>query len=109
MTDSSASTAIDQILGAMPEALPAVRRFVIAIAAPPAAGKTTLAHELRHALAPEAAVLGMDAFHFDDAILRDRGDLPRKGAPHTFDVDGYRRILTTLRNEPDAEVAVPLL
>jgi len=107
MTDSSASSAIDQIINAMPEALPAVRRFVIAIAAPPAAGKSTLAEELRLAMAPKATVLGMDAFHFDDAILRERGDLPRKGAPHTFDVDGYRRMLTTLRNEPDCNVAMP--
>jgi len=92
----------------MPSVLPEGRRFVIAIAGPPAAGKSMLAEELRQALAPNAAVLGLDAFHFDDAILNERGDRERKGAPHTFDVDGYRRMLEALRNEPGVDVAVPV-
>lgn len=91
----------------VPDSLPIDRRFVIALAGPPTAGKTTTAEALRHGLSPSAAVLGLDAFHYDDAILNERGHRPRKGAPHTFDVDGYRRLLVALRNEPTATIAVP--
>lgn len=87
--------------------MPADRRYVIAIAGPPAAGKTTLAEALRHALSPSAAVLGLDAFHFDNAILSERGHLGRKGAPHTFDVEGYRRTVEHLRRAHDRPVAIP--
>lgn len=96
-----------KILDAVPDPLPPGQRFVIAVAGPPTAGKSTLAQELQQALAPSAAVLGLDAFHFDDDILAARGDRPRKGAPHTFDVGGYRRTLTELRAKPSATIAVP--
>lgn len=83
-------------------------RLVVAIAGPPAAGKSTLADRLRTELSPGAAVLGLDAFHFDNAILEDRGDRPRKGAPHTFDVVAYRHTLELLRNRADATASIPV-
>jgi len=101
------STESQQIIGAMPAALPPDRRYVIAIAGPPAAGKSTLAQDLQTALAPKAAVLSLDAYHYDNAILAERGAIERKGAPHTFDVDGYRRTLELLRNEPRSAVVIP--
>jgi len=101
------STESQQIIGAMPAALPTDRRYVIAIAGPPAAGKSTLAQDLQTALAPKAAVLSLDAYHYDNAILAERGAIERKGAPHTFDVDGYRRTLELLRNEPRSAVVIP--
>lgn len=88
--------------------MPATQRFVVAIAGPPAAGKSTLAKQMHAELAPHAAVLGMDAFHFDNAILEARGHRNRKGAPHTFDVAAYAHWLGLLRSEPAIEVAVPV-
>ena len=41
----------------------------------------------------EAALMPMDGYHFDNAMLVERGLLPRKGAPQTFDVDGLARDL----------------
>lgn len=90
-----------------PTPLPASQRFVIAIAGPPASGKSTLAEELCTAVAPTAGVLGMDAFHYDNQVLEERCDLARKGAPHTFDVDGYANALARLRSEPSRAIAVP--
>lgn len=81
-------------------------RSVVAIAGPPGAGKSTLAESLAATL-PDAAVLPMDGFHYDDAILRHRGRLERKGATDTFDVDGLRCMLKRLR-EAKADVAVPV-
>lgn len=87
---------------------PTDRRFVIAIAGPPAAGKSTLASALVEQLGERAGLIGMDAFHFDNVILDQRGDRERKGAPHTFDVAGYAHTLRALRSNPTIEMAVPV-
>ena len=83
-------------------------RFIVAIAGPPAAGKSTLAEALLP-LFPEgsAALVPMDGFHLDNAILTARGLLPRKGAPETFDVGGLAATLTRIR-AGNEDVAVPL-
>ncbi len=98
---------VESIVGRVPHQRDASTRFVVAIAGPPAAGKSTFAEELRARLEPRAVVLGMDAFHFDDAILIDRGDRARKGAPHTFDVSAYQLTLEALRNDPHLEISIP--
>ncbi len=83
-------------------------RFVIAIAGPPGAGKSTLAEELK-ALLPEgqAVVVPMDGFHFDDAVLTRRGLRQRKGAPETFDLAGFQHLLTRIRACEPA-IAIPV-
>ena len=86
------------------------RRFV-AIAGPPAAGKSTLAEAVTARLDAETAggcaLVAMDGFHLDNAVLDARGWRPRKGAPHTFDVAGYRALLRRMREE-DEDVFVPV-
>jgi len=84
------------------------RRFIVALAGPPAAGKSTAALELA-ALFPRdtAAVVGMDGFHYDDAVLAGFGLSERKGAPETFDVDGLESLLVRLR-AADRDVAIPV-
>lgn len=85
------------------------RRFVVGIAGAPGSGKSTLAQNLAEIIAPSAtvAVVPMDGFHYDNAILTARGHLDRKGAPHTFDVGGFSALLARLR-QGGADVAVPL-
>jgi pantothenate kinase len=85
-------------------------RFIIAIAGPPGAGKSTLAEALCDALVTRgeaAAVLPMDGFHMDNGILEERGLLPRKGAPETFDVRGFLDIVSAVR-QGGQEVLVPV-
>ena len=85
-------------------------RVITAIAGPPGSGKSTLAAEVVeeiHAMGESAALLPMDGFHFDNAVLDQRGLLPRKGAPETFDSGGFFRILDAIR-KGDQPIAVPV-
>lgn len=84
-------------------------RQVMAIAGAPGAGKSTLVDHLADALATEpVAVLPMDGFHYDDAVLNAMGRRPWKGAPDTFDVGGLRNALMRLRDPAEGAVAVPV-
>ena len=87
-------------------------RCLTAIAGAPGAGKSTLAEGLVAALQADepdsAAILAMDGFHYDDAVLEARGERARKGAPHTFDVGGLKAMLARLRANDEAAVAVPI-
>ena len=49
----------------------------------------------------------MDGFHLDDAVLRERGLLARKGAPETFDARGLVDIVRAIRAARE-DVFVPL-
>lgn len=84
------------------------RRKLVAVVGPPASGKSTLSDILAARLCDNgcrAAVVPMDGFHLDNSILERRGDLARKGAPHTFDASGFLRLVAALAN--DAEVFYP--
>jgi pantothenate kinase len=83
-------------------------RYIIAIAGAPASGKSTLADALADALilaGTSACVVPMDGFHLDNSILETRGLLHRKGAPETFDVAGFTRMVKALK--PREEVVIP--
>lgn len=85
-------------------------RFIVAIAGPPGAGKSTLADALQEELTrrgEKSAVLPMDGFHMDNGILEERGLLKRKGAPETFDVRAFIDIVVAVR-KADEEVLVPV-
>jgi len=82
------------------------RRFLTGLAGPPGAGKSTLAAAIVSELGAEAKAVPMDGFHYDDAVLHARGARGRKGAPDTFDVQGFLHLLRRLRVED--EVAIPL-
>ncbi len=82
-------------------------RSVLGICGAPGAGKSTLAARLTAALGPEAVVLPMDGFHLHDDELRRLGRQDRKGAPDTFDVDGYVALLRRVRASSDRTVYAP--
>ncbi|HEY6796625.1 MAG TPA: nucleoside/nucleotide kinase family protein [Kineosporiaceae bacterium] len=93
------------------------RRAVLGIAGSPGAGKSTLAENLRTALAPLppsgmephrwVARVPMDGFHLADVELDRLGLRDRKGAPQTFDVYGYANLLRRLRADDEPVVYAP--
>lgn len=91
----TAGALLDRILAAPRSG----RRRLVAIAGPPASGKSTLAQELAAGLTAAgclSAVVPMDGFHLDNRILTAQGLLDRKGAPETFDAGGFLRLAGAL-------------
>ena len=75
------------------------QRRILGITGPPGAGKSTLAAALGHALDSDAILVPMDGYHLANEELLRLGRRGRKGAPDTFDVDGYVALLGRLRNQ----------
>lgn len=83
-------------------------RWIVAIAGPPAAGKSTISERLAELFPPGAAlVVPMDGFHYDDVVLNQRGLRARKGAPETFDFHGFETLLKRIRAN-ETEIAIPV-
>ena len=84
-------------------------RWLLGIAAPPGAGKSTVALALAGALSRlgiRSAIVPMDGFHLRQEQLRELGRRDRMGAPDTFDVVGFVRMLRVIR-ETNGRVLAP--
>ncbi|MBO0677474.1 nucleoside/nucleotide kinase family protein [Mycolicibacterium sp. S2-37] len=64
-------------------------RLIVGITGPPGVGKSTAARRLVDRLGAVASYLPMDGFHLATPQLERLGRRDRRGAPDTFDVDGY--------------------
>ncbi len=86
---------------------PGASRQIVAIAGAPGAGKSTFAEALVDHLnrdRPLAVLLPMDGFHLDNATLDDMGLRQVKGAPETFDADGYANLVAQIRGTETLDV-----
>jgi pantothenate kinase len=83
-------------------------RLLLGIAGAPGAGKSTLADRVVAAV-PDAVLVPMDGFHLAQRVLDETGLADRKGAPETFDRDGYVALLARIRaqREGDGPVYAP--
>lgn len=72
-------------------------RLLIALVGAPGSGKSHLAQELAAALGPEAAIVAMDGFHRDNDWLDAQGLRAVKGAPQTFDTEGFATLLARMK------------
>jgi fructokinase len=85
------------------------QRRLIAIAGPPASGKSVLSSALCEHLNTGkecATIVPLDGFHLDNRLLSSRGWLARKGAPETFDAQGFIQLVSRLKREP--EIVFPI-
>ena len=104
------SASLDDVAGEIIARAGNTKRFLVAIAGPPGAGKSTLADNVAKALkarGESAEVLPMDGFHMDNAVLIEKGLLKRKGVPDSFDVRAFLDIVRAVR-AADQEVLVPV-
>jgi pantothenate kinase len=87
-------------------------RVIVGVAGPPGAGKSTLAAglvaaaEARHG-AGTAVVLPMDGFHLANEVLEALGRRQRKGAPDTFDGDGFAAAVERVARRDEPVVYAP--
>ena len=85
-------------------------RLLLGITGPPAAGKSTLATALATALVRSgvsAVAVGMDGFHLANVELDRLGLAGSKGAPQTFDAEGFVHLLRRLRPADGPVVYAP--
>jgi pantothenate kinase len=82
-------------------------RRLLGITGAPGAGKSTLAEYLVTALGDRCRLVPMDGFHLAQVELRRLGRAHRKGAPDTFDAEGYAALLRRLRSREDDVVYAP--
>lgn len=91
-------------------ALAVAPRVLVGITGEPGAGKSTCAARLRDGLAARgigAVLAGMDGFHIAHRALGQLGLVEVKGAPETFDADGYLALLHRLRAPENGVVWAP--
>jgi pantothenate kinase len=89
-------------------------RRIIGVVGTPGAGKTTLVEAVIRALATNSdgrpdgwiAHVPMDGFHLADVELSRLGRLDRKGAPDTFDANGYAALLRRIHETRGREETV---
>ena len=98
MTPSASESVARQIVDRI-AAHPHLR--LLGITGPPGAGKSTVCGLVARGLDERgievAGIVPMDGFHLSNAVLHALGRADRKGAPDTFDVDGYCEILRRVR------------
>jgi pantothenate kinase len=83
----------------IPDVPPGIR--LLGFTGAPGVGKSALAATLGLPLLP------MDGFHYADVELARRGLLERKGAPETFDAEGYAVLLRRVRAR-ERDVVAPM-
>lgn len=104
VTDPAITQDAARIAALVSSAVAPSGRTLMAIAGPPAVGKSTTAEVVVTALSQTghtAVLVPMDGFHLDNSILDARGLLPRKGAPETFDIAGLTHLVARLRAEDE--------
>ena len=88
----------------------APERLVVGLVGAPGSGKSTIAEQLKTDLKAAgvfAGLVAMDGFHLSNAVLDELGRRNRKGAPDTFDVEGYLATLDRVPADGAPQVFAP--
>lgn len=102
------SSLVDQLAARLGQE-DAPTRLVVGLVGAPGSGKSTIAAQLEVRLREAelfAGIVAMDGFHMSNAVLDALGRRGRKGAPDTFDVEGYLATLDRVR--AGGEVLAPV-
>ncbi|KQQ50465.1 nucleoside/nucleotide kinase family protein [Plantibacter sp. Leaf314] len=105
MGGSTTGTSLDELVDRARTLAASGSRRILGIVGAPGAGKSTVSDTLAAALGDQAVIVGMDGFHLDNPELVRLGRRDRKGAPDTFDVDGYVALLARLATSGRTEAS----
>jgi len=100
---TQATLSFEQALSRVTELLNSANgRIIIGIVGKPGAGKSTLSSYLIEKLSKESvALVPMDGYHLSNKELDTLGRRNRKGAPDTFDSNGYAALLQRIATSID--------
>ena len=100
------SLTLDQLASRAASLITDDGRRILGITGAPGAGKSTVSQAIVRKLGSRCSIVEMDGFHLANRELDRLGKHERKGAPDTFDVDGYAATvgLKRLRGESNAEL-----
>ncbi|WP_144785921.1 nucleoside/nucleotide kinase family protein [Microbacterium sp. BH-3-3-3] len=96
-TTAAATVHLDDLVARARQLAASGERCLLGVAGTPGAGKSTVSDALLAALGDDAVLVGMDGFHLANEELVRLGRRDRKGAPDTFDVEGYIALLDRIR------------
>ena len=85
------------------------RRSIIGIIGKPGGGKSTLSKFLIKGMDPAlVCVVPMDGFHLSNKVLKELGRSERKGAPDTFDVNGFLNLIERIKSDNSQPIYYPI-
>ena len=84
-------------------------RTLIGIVGKPGAGKSTVVEQIQKEFQPqEVSIIPMDGFHLSNEELIALGRRERKGAPDTFDVEGFISLIGRVKNDNQVDHKFPI-
>jgi pantothenate kinase len=84
-------------------------RSLIGIVGKPGAGKSTVVEQIEKRYQPnEVSIIPMDGFHLSNEELISLGRRERKGAPDTFDVEGFTLLIKSVKIDHSVDHKFPI-
>ena len=84
-------------------------RTLIGIVGKPGAGKSTVVEEIQKRFDfKDVSIIPMDGFHLSNEELISLGRRDRKGAPDTFDVEGFTSLIKRVKSDSNVDHKFPI-
>ena len=85
------------------------KRVLIGVCGKPGVGKSTVTEYFANNLPADlVCIVPMDGFNLSNEVLEAQNLRDVKGAPTTFDVNGFINLLERIRNNPDQSIYFPV-